>query len=93
MDGATRPKCLRRGVKCRLACEGGATGAAVSVSVPAVAVVRRTDGHAAGLAGTVGEVHSAAAENSARLHDTVTPDHQTRSSAAAAAAAAAYGTD
>jgi len=56
-------ECLHGRVERWFACEGGVTGAASSVSLPRVAVVWRTDRRTAGLAGTVGEVHSTAAEN------------------------------
>ena len=56
---------LSAGVVCWFDYEGRVTGHASSVSVPAAAVVWRTDGHSAELAGAVGAVQSAAAENAA----------------------------
>jgi len=78
-------ECLHGRVERWFVCEGGVTGAASAVSLPRVTVVWRTDRCTAGLAGTVSEVHSTAAENSTRLRDIVTSDHQTRSSSSACA--------
>ena len=60
--GSTRPGVETDIYDC-IVCEGGAACTAIPVSVPTVAVVRRTHRRPAGLAGAIGEVHAAAAEN------------------------------